>query len=191
MKFCFFVLLLFINVTLANAVSFSPSSLVFNQKIGERTCQNISFEGESDINAYDKWALNKDVVWNPNLFNESSSLHELSLEYKDRLANKGIISFCLSGNKAGEYHGILFLSEEQKGNSIVRMGVWIKAVISDSITESNPQSSPGITGGAVGSGIMSLKNIIIGLGSLIIVVIIIIGILAYQNVRRKREWNGI
>ena len=66
----------------------------------------------------------------------------------------------MSGNKIGEYHGVLLFKEEQQGSSIVQFGVWLKVLISEKPAVSSGGSSGGGSGSGSGGGggIVAAKN---------------------------------
>ena len=145
------IVLLIILIANVDALGISPSSLSYNQSIGEEKCLQVTVNSVSaNISVSDLWAENKDVEWKFFLFDTSSTTHGLSLNYLTELPiGERQFNVCLSGSKAGEYHGVLLLSEEQVGNSIIQMGIWLKVTISEG-TIVNPVS-PG--GGGGGGGI--------------------------------------
>lgn len=193
MKFIFYFFIAFIlliNLALASAVSFSPSYIVFNQGVGEKICQKASYDSDSEkVFVSDSWAENKEINWNPNLFNLSSSQHGLKLYYDSEVPGKGDIEICLTGQELGEYHGILFLSEEQKGNSIVRAGIWIKAIISERKLNVDEKNS-WITGSVVGNSIIKNRNGII-IGFIMFIIIIVLMIRIYLNKKEDFIERGI
>jgi hypothetical protein len=164
------------------AIGFSPENLVYNSSIGQKQCQIVTINSDSkNIIVSDKWAENKDTPWNPNLFNVSASDNELSISYDKKLSiNDRTIEVCISGKKAGEYHGILLIKEEQVGNSVVQAGIWIKAVISDGKDKSFLSS---ITGAAIGLG--NTKVILVPLVFIIVIVLLII----YIKNKKRDEFN--
>ena len=114
------------------ASGFSPTSLIFNLNKGQEECKIITITSDSEmITVSDLWAENKDVEWSTRLFDKDASYHSISISYPELLSiDERQVEVCLSGSKEGEYHGVVLLKEEQKGNSIIQMGVWIKATIS-------------------------------------------------------------
>lgn len=113
------------------ATGFSPTRLNYNLNVGEEDCKNVRVDSASPtITVSDKWAADENVEEKVSLYETSASEHGLSLSYDDELdLDEREVEVCLSGNKAGEYHGVLLLREEQQGNSIVQMGIWLKATI--------------------------------------------------------------
>lgn len=194
--FIFIMFSILISVSFIYAVSFSPPNLVFNLSVGEKNCQNITLSSDSEkIALSDKWAESKDVAWNPNLFVKSANEHGLKVTYKKELSlDEREVQVCLSGNKPGEYHGILLLSEEQEGNSVIQMGVWLKAVISEKGNEevvnkkevNNISSNNLLTGASVVSerndsvSIWVIMVLIAG-----IVVLVLISIVVYKKRRNN------
>ena len=131
-NFIFLFLLLIFVTSLASAVSFSPTDLRFNLKPNEEECQKVTITSESDIiTLSDSWAESKDQNWSVSGFKSEASLHDISIDYPSELsADEREFEVCLSGGTLGEYHGVLVLKEEQVGNSIIQMGIWIKVIIS-------------------------------------------------------------
>ncbi len=130
------------------AVGFSPTSLIFNLNPGEEDCQMITINSESEtIAVSDKWAENKDIEWKVSLFNESADYHNIDISYDELLENESQVEVCLSGENLGEYHGVLLLTEEQSGNSIVQVGIWLKVIIEATPVQSASSSSGGGGGG--------------------------------------------
>ena len=159
MKTIFFIFLLIISSNLVIAGGFSPSSLIFNLSPGEEECQKVSISSDSNnISVSDSWAENKDIKWGISSFDKEASYHELDLEYEKQLSiSKREVEVCLSGQKIGEYHGVLLLKEEQKGNSIIQFGVWLKAVISEE--KSKETISNQISSEASGGGESNISNL--------------------------------
>lgn len=145
------------------AVGFSPTSLIFNLNPGGEDCQMITINSESEtISVSDKWAENKDIEWKVSLFNESADYHNIDISYDELLENESQVEVCLSGENIGEYHGVALLTEEQSGNSIVQVGVWLKAIVEAAptqITSGGSSSSSGSSsGGSVGGGITTTAS---------------------------------
>ena len=165
MKIKFF--LLFITLTLfglntAQAVGFSPSSLTFELEQGQEGCKMITIDSESEkITASDSWAENESVEWKVSSFNTKAEEHEITINYDNELfIDEREVEVCLSGNKIGEYHGVLLFKEEQQGSSIVQFGVWLKVLISEKPAVSSGGSSGGGSGSGSGGGggIVAAKN---------------------------------
>ncbi|MEK6875539.1 MAG: hypothetical protein AABX30_02555 [Nanoarchaeota archaeon] len=129
------------------AVSFSPSSLTYNLKLNQQECKTITLGSDSEtITISDSWAENKDVEWKVSLFDKTASEHGISINYPEELSlDEREVEVCLSGANLGEYHGVLLMKEEQQGNSIIQMGVWLKVIIS------NEPASSGSPGGSSSS----------------------------------------
>ncbi len=120
-------------VGLAGASGFSPSSLVFNLEPNQEECQMIIITSASEtISVNDYWAENENVTWKVSLFNSSAGEHNLNIIYDNSLGEgERELQVCLSGSELGEYHGVIIMKEEQQGNSVVQMGVWLKVVIEE------------------------------------------------------------
>lgn len=129
------ILILGMGVREVRAVGYSPSSLIFNLNMGEEQCKMITIDSDSEkITLSDRWAENKDVKWDVNLFKNDSSYNSLYLKYPKTLGkNEKEAKVCIKGTKKGEYHGVLLLREEQKGNSVIQLGIWIKAMVGDKV----------------------------------------------------------
>ena len=151
-SFIFFIFLILILTSTISAVGFSPSSLIYNLKPGEEECKMISITSESEtITAEDKWAENKNIEWKVSEFNTDASSHGISITYPKSLSlDERKVNVCLSGNEIGEYHGVLLLKEEQQGNSIIQMGIWLKVVINNEpqTTQSSSSSMTTSSGGS-------------------------------------------
>ena len=148
------IIALSVNVT---ATGFSPSSLTFNLNPNQEDCKTITIDSESEtITISDNWAENKDIEWKVSLFNKSAEYHGISINYDNELSlDERQAEVCLSGNQIGEYHGVLLLREEQQGNSIIQMGVWLKVIIA----ETQQNNNVGGGGGSSGSGSTSTSTI--------------------------------
>jgi hypothetical protein len=167
------------------AVSYSPSSLIFSLNKGEEQCKMITIDSESEkITLSDKWAENKDVEWNVNLFNNESD-SSIHLTYPKVLEkNEREAKICIKGTKTGEYHGVLLLKEEQKGNSVIQVGIWIKAII-DEKTEEKKSGFWAITGNIIGA-ISKRMNFYYVIG--ILAILIVAGVVF--NLNKKRDpWD--
>lgn len=138
-QFIFFIFLILIFANLAEmpnfvgATGFSPSSLIFNLAPEETQCKTISISSTSEIiTADDKWAENKNAEWKVNDFNSDASSLGISINYPSELSSgEREIEVCVSGKNLGEYHGVLLLKEEQQGNSIIQMGIWLKLIVGE------------------------------------------------------------
>lgn len=163
-NFFYFLIILFLiilAVGVVEAVGFSPSSLEYNLKIGEKNCKMINLNSESElITVNDKWAENKDVEWKTNLFDKDASYHGLSVNYDNELSlDERNVEVCFKGDKTGEYHGVLLMTENQVGSSVIQMGVWLKAIISDSSeTGSSNSGQSSSSGSGSGGGFISKNN---------------------------------
>ena len=160
-KFLFFLFIILLSQFVV-AVGFSPSSLVFNLNQNVEECKKIILDSESEkITVYDKWAENATAEWKASAFNKSASEHGISINYDNELSREEReVEVCLSGRKIGEYHGIIIFQQQQEGNSIIQIGVWLKVVISEK-TEEVPSQPPASSdkgnsqssgGGTSGSG---------------------------------------
>ncbi|MDD5193630.1 MAG: hypothetical protein PHF67_03520 [Candidatus Nanoarchaeia archaeon] len=144
----------------------------------------ITIDSDSEkITLTDRWAENKDVKWDVNLFqNESdSSIHltyPKTLGKTEREAN-----VCMKIDKKGEYHGVLLLKEEQKGNSVIQVGIWIKAIVSDKVEKKAGFWS--MTGNVIGS-LVKNRNTYYAIG--ILAILITAGIIFNLN-KKKDVWN--
>lgn len=119
------------------AVSFSPGSLIYNINPGEKQCQMITLTSDSEkITLTNKWAENKNIEWKTSLFDKDSSYHRITIEYPQTLSKEQRqVDVCVTPKYSGEYHGILLLTEKQKGNSIIEIGIWLKLNVSGNIQE--------------------------------------------------------
>jgi hypothetical protein len=160
------IIFLVILTTGVLAVGFSPISLTFNLEKGKQDCQKITLTSESEtITVSDKWAENKDVEWKVSLFDKNADYHSINIDYPTALSvDEREVEVCLSGDKAGEYHGVLLLTEGQEGNSIIQMGVWLKVIITEpqqqqqSQTQTSSSSSSESSGGGGGGGIVTSNS---------------------------------
>jgi hypothetical protein len=152
MKQIFLFLFFIFLVNGISASSFSPSSLIFELTPGEQDCKTISVSSDSEvISVSDVWAENKDVEWKINLFQSSAESLGININYLSEISSEqGEVKVCVSGINQGEYHGAIILKEEQQGNSIVQMGVWLKLTISE-VKENTQNSNSGGNSGSSGS----------------------------------------
>jgi hypothetical protein len=140
---------------LVTAVGFSPTKLAYNLESGTESCQTITVNSTSEkISVSDWWAENEGIEWNVALFKTSSSTHSLTLKYPSEIfINESKVEVCLSGTKPGKYHGLILLKEEQNGNSVVQMAVWLNVTITEKIVPpAAPSSGGGGGGGSSGGG---------------------------------------
>lgn len=142
-KFFIFLFFLFLITGEVIAAGFSPSSLTYKLNVGEKKCQMITINSNSEqIMLSDKWAENKDVEWKVSKFNETANYNSLSISYPKKLdSNQKNAEICLSGKEQGEYHGVILLTEQQKGNLVAQMGIWVKAVIGNGISSDKKETS--------------------------------------------------
>ncbi|MCX6750830.1 MAG: hypothetical protein NTZ83_05210 [Candidatus Pacearchaeota archaeon] len=142
----------------AQATGFSPTSFTFNLVPNEEECGTIIVDSTSPtISVSDMWAENKDIEWKVSLFDTSASSHGISIDYDKELSiNEREVEVCVSGSKLGEYHGVILLKEEQEGNSVIQMGIWIKLIIAEKTqktqTQENTNQNAGGGGGGDGGG---------------------------------------
>lgn len=158
----FFIFLLFLVFLMGNilAFEFSPTQIDMNLEKNQQDCKTITLTSDSDtIQIYDKWAENKDLDWNVNLFRTEASSQGLSLTYPSELLLKQReFQVCISGSKEGEYHGVLLLKEEQKGNSIMQMAIWLKIRIGNVANQqTTQQNTPSTNAGTENSGKVALQ----------------------------------
>ncbi|MEK6871950.1 MAG: hypothetical protein AABX16_03540 [Nanoarchaeota archaeon] len=138
MKFFLFSFFSFIILlcaaSLTSASGFSPTSLIYETSMNEESCQTVHINSESEkIMVSDGWAAHYSEEWSVNGFTTPSINHGLTLTYdKELTKDERSVAVCLTAKTAGEYHGVLLLREEQEGNSVVQMGVWLKAIIKNS-----------------------------------------------------------
>jgi len=165
--FYFFIFLFCLNsLSFVQAIGFSPSSLVYNLGVDEESCESISLSSDSEtIMISDKWAENNSVEWRVGLFDYNASFHGINVNYDGELSvDERNVEVCLSGSGVGEYRGVLILREEQKGNSIIQMGIWLKVNISEKTGEPAQETPPQDSGsgssnsGGSGGGIISTSK---------------------------------
>jgi len=160
----YFLFLIFVigSMNIVMAVGFSPSSLTFKLEPNQEGCKMITIDSESEImTVSNSWAENKNVEWKVSLFGTEADSHGISIDYPSELSlDERNVEVCLSGSDIGEYHGVLLIKEEQQGNSIIQMGVWLKVVISEKQENqqeaSSSSSSSSSSGGGGGSPV--IKN---------------------------------
>jgi hypothetical protein len=154
--FLFFFIIFLSSLSFAQASGFSPSSFTFNLIPGEEECGTITVDSTSPtISVSDKWAEDKNVEWKVGLFDTSASSHGISIDYDKELSiNERQVEVCVSGSKLGEYHGVILLGEEQEGNSVIQMGVWIKLIIAEKTqkTQTQENTNKNTAGGGGGGG---------------------------------------
>lgn len=135
------------------------------------------------ITLSDKWAEDKDVKWDVNLFKNDSEYHSLLLNYPKTLGkNEEEAKICIKGKKNGEYHGVLLLKEEQNGNSVIQVGIWIKAVVGNKVQNKSNGRFWTTTGNAI-KNISEKINMYYIIG--ILAVFIAAGIIF--NLNKKRD----
>ena len=153
-KLLFLLFMVLVSVSMVQAAGFSPSSLTFDLEKGQEECKMVRIDSKSEkVTASDSWAKNESVEWKVSSFNTEAGQHEISINYDDELSlDEREVEVCLSGNKLGEYHGVLLFEEKQQGNSIVQLGVWLKVLINEKPSVSEASSSSGGSGGSGGGG---------------------------------------
>lgn len=185
--FLFFIILI-TGIGGVNAVGYSPSSLIFKLNMGEEQCKMITINSDSEkITLTDKWAENKEVKWDVNLFKNDSDYHSLDLTYPKTLGkNEKEAEVCIKGSKKGEYHGVLLLREEQKGNSVIQVGIWIKAMVGDKVQNKSSSGFWATTGNVIGA-ISKKINFYYIIG--ILAVLVAAGIIFKLNKKKKDAWE--
>ncbi|MCX6748711.1 MAG: hypothetical protein NT076_03830 [Candidatus Pacearchaeota archaeon] len=123
-------------VSSVSAIGFSPTSLIFNLSINQQACGIIHLSSDSPmITVFDNWAENKSVNWSVYNFQTPASAHNLTLTYPKNLTlDMREVEVCLKGSTPGEYHGVIIFRQAQEGNSIIQLGIWLKAIINGGIT---------------------------------------------------------
>jgi len=151
--FLFFLFIIFFTAG-AMASGFSPSSLTFNLEQNQESCQTIHLDSNSEtITAKDVWAENKDVQWDSRLFDTNAEEHGITISYANNIPiDERDIEVCISGENEGEYHGDIIFEEEQEGNSIIQMGIWLKVFISGDNQATSGGSNGGQSSGSSSSG---------------------------------------
>lgn len=141
-------------MTGVSAVGFSPSSLTFNLAKGEEQCQSIHLDSDSQtIEIIDVWAESAESEWKVSQFTTSSSSHNLQLSYPSELSiSQRDVEVCLSGTNEGEHHGAIIFKQEQEGNSVIQLAVWLKVIIDTPQTQSSSSGSSGGSSGGSSSG---------------------------------------
>jgi hypothetical protein len=151
------------NLPMITATGFSPSSIIFNLTQNQGECQVITITSSSSlITISDKWAENKDVNWSVSKFNTSASDLGITINYPANLTTARSLDVCVSGSVNGEYHGVILMREQQQGNSIIQMGVWIKLTVNEkqetqqTQNQNQQQGSSGGGGGGITTGTVML-----------------------------------
>jgi len=136
------------------ATGFSPSSLIFSLEAGVEGCQTITITTESETVAInDSWAENKEVEWKISSFNTTAEEHQIDIDYPSQIQSpENKVEVCVSGSELGEYHGAMLLKEEQKGNSIIQMGIWIKLTVVEKQEEVVAPVQTDVNTGSSGGG---------------------------------------
>lgn len=154
-------------ISTVSATGFSPTSLIYNNYVGEEKCLSVTIDSTSEtISVNDFWAADTEIEWKVSNFNTTSGSHGISIDYPSSLSlDQRQFDVCLSGDRLGEYHGVLLLKEEQEGNSIIQMGIWIKATITEkpaepeqTTTSSGSSSSSSGGGGGGGAAVVTKNN---------------------------------
>lgn len=181
MRKIIFIFLVVFMVGGVLASSFSPSKLTLNSEIGEKVCGKIILDSDSEtITVNDLWAENENTDWKVSLFNKDAKYHKLSVDYDSELfSDEREVEFCVSGKKAGEYHGVILLREAQEGNSIIQMGVWLDVAI----TEKQNRKFSNITGAFIGA----IKNNYYIIGGIFIV--IIVALIIFYKIKNGEKSN--
>ena len=153
MKLFFLFLFLILSIIpLTTAIGFSPSSLTFFLEPNQEFCQIVTLNSESKaITVFDSWAKNEKVEWKASLFNTTAKEHSLTVTYPNQLLlEEREAKVCISGLKEGEYHGAIIFEQEQEGNSIIQLTVWLKVIIKEKAKEQPKQQKtnlPASSGG--------------------------------------------
>jgi hypothetical protein len=156
MRFYFFIfiILILVSMSFVHAVGFSPASLTYSLDVGEEQCQTVRLTSDSEtITVEDKWKENTEIEWDIKLFTASVEDLGLLINYDSELTvDEREVEVCLSGSRIGEYQGVLLLTEEAVGNSIIQMGVWLRVNIGQQQKSNLPPSSGGGSSGGGGGG---------------------------------------
>jgi hypothetical protein len=156
MKTVCFVFLFVMMLGGVLASGFSPSSLIYEVGVDEEMCSDLSVSSDSEvILVSDAWASDESVDWKVSNFESEASSHGLDVSYDSELSvDERDLEVCVSGSELGEYHGVLLLKEQQEGNSIVQMGVWMKVNVgeSEALPSDASRLEPSASEGSGGSG---------------------------------------
>ncbi len=153
MKYFFIFLFSIFFITGVLATGFSPSSLTFNLAKGEEQCQSIHLDSDSSkISVIDVWAESSDSEWKISEFKTSSSEHNIIINYpKELSAIQRDVSICVTGKKVGEYHGAIIFKQQQEGNSVIQLAVWLKVIVDGESASKSSSSSSSSSGGGRGA----------------------------------------
>lgn len=146
----------FFSIFLLSTVSaegFSPNSLTFNLNVDEEGCQHVTLTTESEsLEVRDVWAASSGEDWNIANFDTESGEHELTISHAlTEIENGKDAEVCISGSQEGEYHGAAIFRQEQQGNTIIELAVWLKVIIREAQQPENANGNSGTSSNSGGS----------------------------------------
>lgn len=108
----------------------SPSQINFHGKTGETICKKFTISGSNlNIIANDRWTLDENI--GRDFLAHKSSARDLGLriDYEKEFFIEESIEkkICLSGEKTGDYHGVLLFRADGHNSGV---GTWISVELS-------------------------------------------------------------
>lgn len=132
--------------SLVPALGLSKTSLSFESKENEKTCQMITISSadfQGMIKIRDMWASSYSEGGNLNRYAMSSSDLDLSIYYETEINFEENLELevCVTSRKAGKYKGALIFTPESESNIVVEVGVWLYVETGKESKESSKSSS--------------------------------------------------
>lgn len=188
-NFCFLFFVFLIGIGSSLDLSISPEEIVFEGKVGEEICYEVDVMVSSsiDILVEDRWAeegVNDRKLSKHKMVNEELGL-EIFYNNKFNVDDEEVLEVCLSGENAGNYHGVLLF----KGDGVsAGVGLWLVVNLEEGegVVSKLGAGVGSITGGVVGvvrnSGGMGLVVLV-----LLFVFIVMLEVFVLLRVRAKKR----
>jgi len=125
----FIFLFFFIFFTgFVSGIRVSPTEISFEEKVGEKSCGNISIFGDGVIIVEDRWSINEERNFLD--YDYKSGFFGLDVIYEKEflVENYSEMDVCVKGKKTDFYSGVLLLRIKDSNEGV---GVWMNVNVSD------------------------------------------------------------
>ncbi|MBT4376109.1 hypothetical protein HOD29_01925 [archaeon] len=177
--FYFIFILFFIGTVSAGEFSISPPQVNFEGELKQEICGNffISTPEKSILIGEDRWGEKEETRRKFSAHTLSSEELGLEIKYPELIESEGEMNseICISGEKEGNYHGLLLYRLEGAPTGI---GIWLNVSL-----KNEGRNILGITGNIISEGNIGIMGI-----SSFVLVFILVGLIF---VMRRKKCNSM